>query len=203
MSQTAYPQPRRRPERELWTGHPSWKAMIGWYVKWEGLALAISVAAWFIHSTGNLSWFHLILVLLVFNGFVLLVGRVLRSTTTYQITNKRVRGYRRVPSQMFRLHLEEAPIARIDNVTVEQSLLGQMLGVGTIDFDTAGEKDGDILKWWGVEDPRDVAAKIENVLAGDDEWEDEPKAAVDPDDPQSPYFRNDPRLTQPGYIEEH
>jgi uncharacterized membrane protein YdbT with pleckstrin-like domain len=172
--------------------------MLGWYFKWEGLALLITLLSWYIYHTGHLSLLGFLFILLVLNGFVLLVGRIVRKTTTYQITTKRVRGYRRNPKQLFRLHQEEAPIARIDNVTVDQSLLQQMLGVGTIDFDTAGEKSGDILRWWGVENPRQVATKIENVMSGD--WEEE----EDPEDPDedSPYFGVHPRDAQRGYIEE-
>lgn len=183
-------------ERVLWTAHPSWKGMIGWYIKWETLALLISALVIYLWSSGHLGFLWVFLFVLFTNGPVLFIGRFIRQMTTYTITNRRVSDRRRIPGQFFRLHLEEAPIARIDNITVQQSLFEQLLGVGSIDFDTAGEKEGDILLWWGVANPQDVASKIENVRAGN--WEDEKEE----EGTDSPYFEPNPRYTQPGYIED-
>jgi uncharacterized membrane protein YdbT with pleckstrin-like domain len=184
---------RRRPEKTLWTAHPSWRGMVGWYLKWQGLALVVSALLFLAYRQDWVGWPIAVFVIVVLNGLVLMTGRLLRMTTTYTITSKRVSGRKRIPSQLFRLVQEEAPISRIDNVIVDQSLLEQMLGIGKIDFDTAGDVRGDILRWWGVANPRDVASKIEHVASGDI-WDEE--------DPESPYFQAEPRLATRGYVEE-
>lgn len=184
------------PEREVWKGHPSWKGMIGWYVKWEGLALAISVLIIWLWSAGHAPFGWVFLTVLVVNGLALGIGHITRRMTTYEISSLRIRDVRRVPSQLFRLQMDDAPISRINDYKIQQSLWQQMLGIGTIDFDTAGEKAGDIFVWWGVSKPRDVASKIENVMQGT--WD----AVDDEDEPsRAPYFHADPSQAPQGYIE--
>ena len=168
--------------------------MLDFYFKWQGIALVISAVAAFAWHTGHLGFLKFFLLFFVVNAVPLGIGKLIRVTTTYTVTSLRVSERKGILAKTS----EQAPISRIENVTVRQSLSERMWGVGTVDFDTAGEKSGDILVWRGIANPNLVRSKIENVQSGD--WD--PDLDGDDPGPESPYFGPDPLVTQRGYIED-
>lgn len=154
-------------EQVLWTGHPDWRAMIGWYVKAFLAALIISAINYGIYRAHTIGIALLVLVVIVAFAAVILIGRLVRHSSTYTITTKRVSEQHGAFGRYVRLHKTEAPISRIDNTEIDASVLQRLLGVGTIDFNTAGERDRDELRWWGVRHPDDVIKQIEYVQYGD------------------------------------
>lgn len=159
--------PRPAAEQILWTGHPDWRGMIGWYVKAIIVAVVISAVNYGIYRSGVIGTALLVLVIIVAFAAVFLVGRLIRHSSTYTITTKRVSEQHGAFGRYIRLHKTEAPISRIDNTEVDASVVQRLLGVGTIDFNTAGERDRDELRWWGVRKPDEVIKKIEYVQYGD------------------------------------
>lgn len=141
--------------------------MIGWYVKACLVAVVISAVNYGIYRSGTIGVALLVLVVIVAFAAVLLVGRLIRHSSTYTITSKRVSESHGAFGRYVRLHKTEAPISRIDNTEIDASFLQRLLGVGTIDFNTAGERDRDELRWWGIRHPDDVIKKIEYVQYGD------------------------------------
>ena len=53
---------------------------------------------------------------------------------------------------------------RVQNVNTVQSAIERILGVGTVDFDTAGTGDAD-FKFVGVNNPEDVVAAVDKAHA--------------------------------------
>jgi uncharacterized membrane protein YdbT with pleckstrin-like domain len=159
------PRPKRKPERVLWTGHPSWKGMLGFYVKFQGAALLLSALFGFLAYSGHFSVFKAIVIIVLANALPLGIGKLDRHFTTYTVTTTHIRESKGV----LRKSCPEAPISRIQNVTVKQSLSDRIWGIGTVDFDTAGEKSGDIFVWKGINDPKKVRAQVDYVQSGEDD----------------------------------
>ena len=172
-------QPRRtlrsRDKEEIvWEAHPSWLGQYRYYRKWMGIALAASALLIALAHLGAGSYLTAIPLSLLLLGIVELPARLARRFTTYQVTRSRVYTH----SGILRKRVESAPINRIENVTIDQSLVQRILKVGTVDFDTAGEhvrafakgKVGEtpFLDWWGIRHPETVAGLVDELLTHHD-----------------------------------
>ena len=86
-------------------------------------------------------------VLVVF-VVVLVWGLIRRISTTYTITNRRLT----IRSGLLSREMHETRLERVQNVNSRQRLLERILGVGTVDFDTAAGAAYDFT-FRGVDDP--------------------------------------------------
>jgi putative membrane protein len=138
-------------ETTLWEGHPSWKAMLLFYIKWTLVSL-IPVVIWvLLNAVGvdiSSTWFDLatlVLLVLTYAG-----GWLLRRTTSYLVTDRRIRIRRGIASR----HEATTHIDRVQNVNLSQTLFQRLLGIGDVDWDTAGtdapESD---FTFRGIDDP--------------------------------------------------
>jgi uncharacterized membrane protein YdbT with pleckstrin-like domain len=170
-------QARTRREEPIWRGRPSWRGMLSYYLKWELLTLSLWVLALLAASKGWIAWGQALLSVCALQLPVLAVGWLIRRLVSYEITTRRISS-RRFPYRQPRpdgtkgrlvlgFRREQAPIERIDNVIVSQSIADRLLGVGKINFDTAGEHEGDLHRWWGIRNPDTVALLIEAALNPD------------------------------------
>jgi uncharacterized membrane protein YdbT with pleckstrin-like domain len=141
-------------EHVIFEGHPSWRAIITFYLK--GLALAIMAGAigWLAVSSGT----GIGIAVAVF-AVALIIGFVRRIATTYSITNQRLRIRRGIISR----NVQETRVDRIQNVNTNQNVLERILRVGKVDYDTAGTDDADFA-FAGVGQPQKVARKVEQAL---------------------------------------
>lgn len=168
-----------RREELVMTFHPSWKGMFGWYAKWMTLAVAVAVGTLFLCTNNVISVWMLLLIWFIAFGAILGTGRLIREATTYRITTRRVSQ----TSGILNKKTESAFFDEITNTTVEQSLWERMLGIGRVDFDTAGERlitkelearghsrdDSNFLSWWGCKSPHHIEATVDGLRFGDDE----------------------------------
>ncbi len=92
---------------------------------------------------------------------VAITGLLRRRSTTYTITNQRLT----IQMGLLSRELHETQLARVQNVTTRQSALERVLGVGTVEFDTAGEAGFDFA-FSGVTDPRAIVHTVHGVLHG-------------------------------------
>jgi uncharacterized membrane protein YdbT with pleckstrin-like domain len=184
--------PSRRAERTLWTGHPSWKGMIGLYLKWEGSALLLTVLGFYLAKSGAIGWGVWVLFTLLANGSILWFLRLYRKLTTFSVTSHYVHDTRFVWKKLGRAH-EKARVSRIQNVTVEQSLLEKLLGIGTVDSNTAGEEAGDLFRWKGIPQPHVVSDHIESAMNGDYYDEEDEIAEREDDEPRRREYDDRPR----------
>ena len=89
---------------------------------------------------------------------LVLVGLVKRVSTTYSITNQRLRIRRGIIARK----VQQTRLERVQNVNTEQSVLERVLQVGTVDFDTAGTTDSD-FSFRGVSQPEKVMAAVDEA----------------------------------------
>ena len=142
-------------ERIVFEGHPSWRALLSFYV--SAIAAAIVVA---------------VVVALVAS---IVVGLVRRMATVYLVTSQRLSIRRGV----FSKRVQQTRIDRVQNVNTEQSLVDRVLRVGTIDFDTAGTDDSE-FRFVGIAAPDDVLAAVDLAQRQAAERHAEPRFAHDP-----------------------
>jgi uncharacterized membrane protein YdbT with pleckstrin-like domain len=148
-------------EKVFFHGHPSWRSILGFYIK--GLLLAIlagAIAGVLTRISSNhvkVGWV-LAAVLVVF-VVVLIVGLVRRIVITYTITDQRLT----IHTGILRREMHETRLGRVQNVNSSQSLLERMLRVGTVDFDTAAEAGFD-FKFAGVANPREIVRTVDQAI---------------------------------------
>jgi uncharacterized membrane protein YdbT with pleckstrin-like domain len=148
-------------EQVFFHGHPSWRSMLAFYVRGLIVAILAGVIAGIVtriteHSV-EVPWVSAA-VLVVF-VVVLAWGLVRRIATTYTITNRRLT----IRSGLLSRELHECRLERVQNVSTRQRLLERMLGIGTVDFDTAAGAAYD-FSFRGVEDPGGIVRTVNAAL---------------------------------------
>jgi uncharacterized membrane protein YdbT with pleckstrin-like domain len=144
----------REGEHIIFEGHPSWRAILSFYLKALVLAVMAGAIGWLAFSTG----IGIAVAVAVF-AVAVIVGFIKRIATTYSITNQRLRIRRGLVSR----NVQETRVDRIQNVNTDQGVLERILQVGTVDYDTAGTDDADFA-FVGVGQPEKVAKKVEQAL---------------------------------------
>ena len=140
-------------EEIVFDGHPSWRAILGFYVVGFLAAVAVGVLVGVLAGTTAG-----VAVLLAALALLLLIGFVRRVQTHYVVTSQRLRIRRGILAR----HVQQTQIDRLQNVNTAQSLLERVLGVGTVDFDTAGTEDSDFA-FRGIADPDAVVAAVDRA----------------------------------------
>jgi uncharacterized membrane protein YdbT with pleckstrin-like domain len=153
--------PRLAPgEQIMFQGHPSWRSILGFYIK--GL-LAVLVIAFLVGlgtniANGDTDTGLVILVAVVGVASVILAGFIKRITTHYTITTRRLHIQRGIISR----DIQETRLERVQNVNYNQSLLERVLQVGDVDFDTAAGDDYNFI-FVGVADPAEVVESVDRA----------------------------------------
>jgi uncharacterized membrane protein YdbT with pleckstrin-like domain len=145
----------RTGERELYEGRPSWRALMSFYVIGIGVAAAVLVILGLLAD----NWTTAIVIAAVIAGATLVVGYLRRIATKYLITTQRLR----ISRGLLRKKVQETRLERVQNVNYEQGLIDRLLGVGTIDFDTAGTDDSEFRFVW-VNGPEDVVRAVDRAI---------------------------------------
>src|SRR5688500_14059250 len=140
-------------ERELFSGHPSWRATLSFYLKGLLITAVVVVIAALAADTGTA-----IIVGVVAFGVVLVVGFLIRIGTTYTVTNHRLHIRRGIVAR----RTQEARLERVQNVNTSQGVIERILQVGTVDFDTAGTTDSEFA-FRGVAQPEKVVAAVDRA----------------------------------------
>ena len=119
-------------ERVIYQGHPSWRAILGFYAGGIALAVGIGVIAALIDSTG-----FGILVAAVLIAITVVVGLVKRIATVYTITDRRLN----IKHGIVARKVQETRLQRVQNVNFSQSVYQRTMQIGDVDFDTAAGDD--------------------------------------------------------------
>jgi uncharacterized membrane protein YdbT with pleckstrin-like domain len=141
-------------EQTIFSGRPSWRSTMEFYVSGLLLSAAAGAIAAFAKSTG--------LGVAVGAGvfaFVLVVGLLRRIGTHYVVTNERLHIRRGLIAR----RSQETRLERVQNVNTNQSIVERILQIGTVDFDTAGSGDSDFA-FRGVAQPERVVAAVDRAL---------------------------------------
>lgn len=150
-------------ERLVWSGHPTWKATISFFLLWSAVSaipLALILVAQAVGVDAPLSVG--IFILLAGVAVTVLVGWVQRRFTEYTITTERVN----IRTGILAKRETTTRLARVQNVTIVQSPFDRLFGVGTIDLDTASQDSGDSFRFHGVDSPQELRQRITTVVHG-------------------------------------
>ena len=140
-------------EQVIFQGHPSWRAILGFYLKGVLVAIVLGVIAKLLDGNGTA--FLVILVVIV---VTVLIGFVKRVATTYTITNRRLNIKRGIVSR----EIQETRLERVQNVNFQQSVYQRLMQIGDVDFDTAATDDYNFV-FAGVADPEDVVHSVDQA----------------------------------------
>ena len=142
----------------LFEGHPSWRAILDFYLK--GLAATAILCLLVALGTsvfGDGTNDALVIVLAIAGvGITLLAGFIKRIATSYTITNRRLHIKRGIISRT----IQETRLERVQNVNYTQSIVQRLLQIGDVDFDTAAGDDYNFI-FSGVADPADVVHDVD------------------------------------------
>jgi uncharacterized membrane protein YdbT with pleckstrin-like domain len=144
-------------ERVIFEGHPSWRAILGFYLKGLLVAVVLGVIAKLVASDGTA-----FLVILVVLALTVLIGFVKRVATTYTITDRRLNIKRGIISK----EVQETRLERVQNVNYSQSVYQRLMQIGDVDFDTAASDDYNFI-FAGVADPGEVVHKVDQATGVD------------------------------------
>jgi uncharacterized membrane protein YdbT with pleckstrin-like domain len=137
-------------EQLIFEGHPSWRSILGFYLK--GLVVvAIGAAIAYFAADSGLA----VAVGLVLLAILLVVGYIKRLFTTYTITDHRLHIRRGIIARAE----QQTLINRVQNVNTHQSVVQRMLMFGDVNFDTAAGDDFD-FQFDGVARPHDVVDAV-------------------------------------------
>jgi uncharacterized membrane protein YdbT with pleckstrin-like domain len=140
-------------EQVIFEGHPSWRAILGFYLK--GLLVAVILGVIAKLASGGGTAFLVILVVL---AITVVIGFVKRVATTYTITNRRLNIKRGIVSR----EIQETRLERVQNVNYRQSVYQRLMQIGDVDFDTAASDDYNFI-FSGVADPGDVVHAVDQA----------------------------------------
>ena len=140
-------------EQVIFEGHPSWRAILGFYLKGVLVAVVLGVIAKLVADDGTA-----FLVILVVLALTVLIGFVKRVATTYTITDRRLNIKRGIVSR----EIQETRLERVQNVNYRQSVYQRLMQIGDVDFDTAATDDYNFV-FAGVADPGEVVHAVDQA----------------------------------------
>jgi uncharacterized membrane protein YdbT with pleckstrin-like domain len=159
-------------ERILYQGHPSWRAIVGFYLKGTLVAAGAAVLAGLLNEGVGLG----VLTFAVIVAITILVGFVKRVATVYTITDRRLNIKRGIVARK----VQETRLQRVQNVNFNQGVYERIMQIGDVDFDTAGTDDSNFV-FAGVAQPEQVVEQVDRAthivtgLGGEAEPETEPR----------------------------
>lgn len=140
-------------ESVIYQGHPSWRAILGFYLKGIAIAVVVGVIVKLVDSTGLA-----ILVAAALIGLAILAGFVKRVATTYTISDRRLNIKRGIVARK----VQETRLERVQNVNFEQSAYQRLMQIGNVDFDTAAGDDYNFV-FSGVAEPEEVVEQVDRA----------------------------------------
>ncbi len=152
-------------EQLIWRGHPTARSSLVYFLKWGFLALLpVSIAGLLRlgdNGTGIAYWMWVV-ISLVLVVVVVAVDVVRRALIDYVVTDQRIRIRRGVLTR----REQSASIERVQNINTTRTLLDRMLGIGAIDFDTAGAEAVEAsFTFAGVARPLELVRLFERHVA--------------------------------------
>jgi uncharacterized membrane protein YdbT with pleckstrin-like domain len=150
-------------ENVVWKGNPSWKALLLYYVKWTLISLIPAIVWVAIDHVSDSPpsatiFFGVSLIALV---LTYVVGWIKRATTRYSITDRRIH----IRTGWISRQEHSTQLARVQNVNVSQRPFERILGIGTVDWDTAGTEESDSeFRFRGVDDPSALVRIVDERL---------------------------------------
>ncbi len=140
-------------ETTIFDGHPSWRSVLEVYAKGDALALVVGAVLWFAVAPGTGVSAAIFLAIAT-----ALTGSIKRRGTRYVITSQRLW----IRQGIFSRSEQQTRLERVQDVATRQSFFERLLGIGTVDFDTAGN-DEDDFRFVSVDDPAAVVRAVDEA----------------------------------------
>jgi uncharacterized membrane protein YdbT with pleckstrin-like domain len=147
-------------ERVIYQGHPSWRAILGFYLKGLLVAAAAAVLAGLLNEGVGLA----IVTFVVIGAVVILAGFIKRVATVYTITDRRLN----IKVGIIARKVQETRLQRVQNVNYNQGVYERAMQIGDVEFTTAGTDESNFV-FAGVAQPEEVVKQVEQatpVLSG-------------------------------------
>ena len=141
-------------EKVIYRGHPSWRAIIGFYLKGTLVGAGAGVLAGLIDSSVSLG----ILTFVVVVAITILAGFIKRVATVYTITDRRLNIKVGIVSR----NVQETRLQRVQNVNYNQGVYERMVQIGDVEFTTAGTDESNFV-FAGVASPEQVVQEVERA----------------------------------------
>jgi uncharacterized membrane protein YdbT with pleckstrin-like domain len=141
-------------EKVIYQGHPSWRAIVGFYLKGTLVAAGAALLAGLIEGSTGLA----LLTFAVIVGITILVGFIKRVATVYTITDRRLNIKRGIVARK----VQETRLQRVQNVNYSQGVYERIMQIGDVDFDTAGTDDSNFV-FAGVAQPEQVVEQVDRA----------------------------------------
>ncbi|MGK2956237.1 MAG: PH domain-containing protein [Solirubrobacterales bacterium] len=144
-------------EQIIFQGHPSWRAILAFYLKGLAIGVVIAIIA-YLFGSSPMTVFGIVLVAL---GIAVLIGFIKRMATTYTITNRRLN----IKRGIFARDIQETRLERVQNVNYSQTVFQRALQVGDVDFDTAASDSENQFVFNGVANPQAVVTQVDKATS--------------------------------------
>jgi len=141
-------------EKVIYQGHPSWRAIIGFYLKGTLVAAAAAVLAGLIDSSTSLALVTFVVIVAV----TILVGFIKRIATVYTITDHRLN----IKVGIVARKVQETRLQRVQNVNYDQGVYERVMQIGDVEFTTAGTDESNFV-FAGVAQPEQVVQEVEKA----------------------------------------
>jgi uncharacterized membrane protein YdbT with pleckstrin-like domain len=141
-------------ETEIYSGHPSWRSMLDFHL--AGLVIAAAGGA--IARLATSKWGLAVAVFAAILALSLLIGFIRRLATHYTITDRRLH----IRTGILSRTEQHTTIDRVQDVETHQTLLERVLGIGTVNFNTAATEESE-FRFEGVASPRTVVAAVDRA----------------------------------------
>jgi uncharacterized membrane protein YdbT with pleckstrin-like domain len=143
-------------ESIIYQGHPSWRAILGFYLKGIAVGVAAGALATALENVGLG-----LVTLVVVTAVTVLAGFLKRIATVYTITDRRLNIKRGIIARK----VQETRLQRVQNVNYNQSVYQRAMQIGDVDFDTAAGDDYNFI-FAGVAEPEDVVEQVDRATHG-------------------------------------
>ena len=140
-------------EEIVFEGHPSWRALLAFYLSGAAIAVVALIIGILISGWG----LGILLGVVVF-AVLVVAGFVKRMATRYVLTTERLHIRRGLLAK----RTQETRVQRVQNVNTDQTLFQRIMRVGTVDFDTAGTDDSE-FRFVGVANPAEVVRAVDKA----------------------------------------
>jgi uncharacterized membrane protein YdbT with pleckstrin-like domain len=147
-------------ERVIYQGHPSWRAILGFYIKGILVGAAAAVLAGLLDASTGLA----VLTFVVIVAITIVVGFIRRVATVYTITDRRLN----IKVGIIARKVQETRLQRVQNVNFNQGVYERIMQIGDVEFTTAGTDESNFV-FAGVAQPERVVQQVEQatpLLAG-------------------------------------
>jgi uncharacterized membrane protein YdbT with pleckstrin-like domain len=141
-------------ERVIYQGHPSWRAIIGFYLKGALVGVAAGVIAALIDGSVGLG----IVTFVVIVAITVVAGLIKRVATVYTITDRRLN----IKVGIIARKVHETRLQRVQNVNYDQGVYERVMQIGDVEFTTAGTDESNFV-FAGVARPEQVVQQVEQA----------------------------------------